>query len=141
MNTRIIAISDHAQLIEFWRGLEGVSVGFSDEREPFSRYLQRNPNSNFLVEKSGRIIATALAAHDGRRGMLRHVAVAAEFRGQGIARALVEKCISTRALDGIQKSYIIVYSQNERGRKFWQNLGWESSDEFSLMWLESKTPT
>ncbi len=137
MNTRTITISDHAQLIEFWRGLEGVSVGFSDERGPFNRYLQRNPRSNFLVEKGGRIIATALAAHDGRRGMLRHVAVAIEYRGQGIARDLVEKCVSALAADGIQKSYIIVFSRNESGQKFWQNLGWKTSDEFSLMWYET----
>ncbi len=81
--------------------MPGISVGVSDEPADFKLYLHRNPRSNFLTECDGKIVATALGAHDGRRGMIRHVAVSSEYRGYGLARTLTDQCIAALLAEGI----------------------------------------
>ncbi len=134
LEIRPISIKDHCKLIEFWNQIEGLGVGGSDDLRRFEIYLKRNPETNFVALQNGQIIATALGAHDGRRGMLRHVAVAPEFRGKGIGKKLIQLCLETLAKEGIEKNYIIVFADNEDGIAFWKKLGWESSDRFKLLW-------
>jgi ribosomal protein S18 acetylase RimI-like enzyme len=65
-----------------------------------------------------------LFGHEGRRGILRHLAVKRKSRDQGIARALVNKCLSSLANQGIKKCNTFVLDKNVWGRRFWEHLGW-----------------
>ena len=129
---RVIRIEDHESLIAFWRGCPGLIVSDSDAIDKFSLYLRRNPETNFLAEIAGRIAGTALAAHDGRRGILRHVAVHPEHRRRGLATELVNRCLEALRAEGIERSYAIVLSGNGGGIDFWKRRGWEHLDECLL---------
>jgi ribosomal protein S18 acetylase RimI-like enzyme len=65
-----------------------------------------------------------LCGHDGRRGYLQHLAVAPDARHKGIGRALVDRCLTTLADDGITRCHIFVYTDNETGLGFWESAGW-----------------
>ena len=129
---QVISMNDHAELLEFWKSCPGICVSSSDSAEHFSTYLKRNPLSNFCVRMEGRIVATALAGHDGRRGTLRHVAVSPEHQKNGLARLLVARCQEQLQAEGIERTYAIVLRDNEDGLEFWSHIGFEDLEECKL---------
>ncbi len=96
----------YSELIDFWKSCEGIYVSDDDEYE-------------------NEIIATVKCSHDGRRGYIHHLAVKKEFRKQGIARELVNKCIEILRTKRINKYRVFVLDSNEEALEFWKHLGFE----------------
>jgi ribosomal protein S18 acetylase RimI-like enzyme len=96
------------------------------------RYLERNPGLSFVAEADGRIVASLMAGHDGRRGYIQHLAVDREQRKQGIAGRLLELCLQALLDQGIAKSHVHVLNSNQLGRDFWSRRGWIHRDEIEM---------
>jgi len=86
----------------------------------------RNPETSLVAVSGKRVIGAVLAGHDGRRGLLYHLAVATDQRRSGIARQLVDRSLSALKVAGITRVLILVAHDNEVGRKFWECCGYES---------------
>jgi len=121
---REMRIDDYEDVYRLWEQTEGLTLEESDRREDIEIYLRRNQGFCFVACSDDRIVGTVLCGHEGRRGILRHLAVKREFRDQGIARALVNKCLSSLANQGIKKCNTFVLDENVWGRRFWEHLGW-----------------
>jgi len=126
-------IEDHGPMMTLWHSCEGLGMTGADSREGIASFLQRNPGFSFVAESDGELIGTALCGHDGRRGFIYHLAVAAAQRRQGIARRLVEACLAQLKAAGLPRCHIVVYANNHEGRNFWRKLGWFDRDELRLM--------
>ena len=113
------------RLIEFWQNIPGVWVGDDDSYEASKIYFKRNPHSNYVAVREGKIIGTCKCSHDGRRGYIHHVAVKKEFRKQGIAREMVDRCFEALKKESITKFRIFVLDDNLEALKFWKNIGFE----------------
>jgi putative acetyltransferase len=79
-----------------------------------------------IAESDGEIVGAVLCGHDGRRGYLHHLAVAATYRRRGIARRLVEHCFSRLANARIRKCNIFVFRENQEAVAFWTYNGWSA---------------
>jgi N-acetylglutamate synthase len=79
------------------------------------------------------LAGTVLAGHDGRRGLLHHLAVKSSHRRHGIGRALVACCLAALKAEGIDKTHLFVFGANESGRAFWKRAGWYERPELVLM--------
>jgi ribosomal protein S18 acetylase RimI-like enzyme len=123
---------DHAAALELWRRTEGMSLNAADTPEQVGRFLRRNPGLSVVAVSGGRIVVTALCGHDGRRGFLYHVAVAAEFRGRGVGKAMVSRCLGALEAEGLTRVHLVVFAANESGRKFWEHLGFVPRRELLL---------
>ena len=121
---RAMHIADYDPLIELMRRTPGVVVRDADSRAATERYLARNPGLSAVAECDGRIVACLMAGHDGRRGYLQHLLVRDEFRRQGIAGALVDRCLEQLAALGIAKNHVDVLTDNAPGAAFWSRRGW-----------------
>lgn len=106
-----------------WEAADGVGVDESDSRDSIERYLQRNAGLSLVAFDGEQLVAAALCGHDGRRGYLSHVAVADEYRGQGIGRQIVEECLCRLQAQGINGCNIRLYEANHEGRRFWERIG------------------
>jgi putative acetyltransferase len=115
----------YKELIEFWKGTEGIWVSDDDSYENLELFFKRNPKSNFIVLHENKIIATVKCSHDGRRGYIHHLAVKKGFRKQGIAGELVERCILELKKEGINKYRVFVLDSNPAAIEFWKHLGFE----------------
>ena len=73
-----------------------------------------------------------LAGHDGRRGFIHHMAVLPEYRRRRIGHALAEKAIANITSQGIEKTHIFCYQNNETGQKFWSDFGFEKRDDIFI---------
>ena len=129
MEIREMAIADYERVIELMHDTPGVKVRSADSRQAVERYLARNPGLSFVALKNNEIIGCAMCGHDGRRGYLQHVLVLPEYRRQGIASKLVDRCLSQLENIGIFKSYVDVVVDNDLARKYWNNRGWTKRDD------------
>lgn len=131
---RGMTLADHGAVHRIWRNSEGICVVKDDSRRGIRQYLARNPGLCFVATVDSRIVGTVLCGHDGRRAILRHLAVTAPFRNRGIGRALAEKCLQALSRQGIGKCNIFVMDDNPSGMRFWKRLGYRLlADEYRTL--------
>ena len=104
---RALLAADYEAVVTLWRASEGIGLSKADEFMPICRYLERNPDMSLVAEADGKIIGAVLCGHDGRRGYLHHLAIAAEFRGQGIGQRLVRSCLEKLVSESIDKCHTL----------------------------------
>ena len=121
---RAMTMDDYEGVIELMKATPGVSFRDADSRDATARYLERNPGLSFVAEKDGRLVGCVMCGHDGRRGYLQHLVVLPDHRRQGIANALVDRCLAALERLGILKSHIDVLRTNDAGQAYWQSQGW-----------------
>lgn len=133
MSIRPITPADHAALLALWRDMPGIQLRADDEFGPFCRYLARNPGLSLLIERQGQVVASLLVGHDGRRGYLQHLAVAGPWRGQGLARALLDEALSQLATLGVHKSHVFVLGEAPEALGFWlAQRGWGEREDIRV---------
>lgn len=123
-----LTILDYDAISALWN-----SVGMSkralnpvdDSREGIERYLKRNPNTCFkAVTEDGQLVGVILSGHDGRRGIVHHLCVNPDFQHGGIGSLLVKTAEEALHKEGIQKIFILVFEDNEKGNAFWEKQGY-----------------
>ncbi|MDL2404943.1 GNAT family N-acetyltransferase [Rhizobium calliandrae] len=92
--------ADYAGARSLWETTEVVGLSSADEKHAILAGLARNPGPSFVAEDERNIVGTILVGHDGRRGLIHHLAVCASQRRQGIAKHLLDSGIA--ALGGAQ---------------------------------------
>lgn len=118
-------MSDYDGAMALWNCVDGVEICEGDSREEVAEYLQRNPALSRVAEADGKIVGVAMCGHDGRRGWIYHLAVAAEYRGQGVGRRLLDDCVEGLRQAGLKRAIILVAGDNPAGHEFWLRNGWE----------------
>ena len=126
---RAMTINDYDDVSALWSSTEGLSISEDDSRERIELYLARNAELNFIASMKGEIIGSVSCGHDGRRGIVRHLAVKDSCRGRGIARDLVRRAVSELAKQGIQKYNLYVLDANPAARRFWEHMGWRKLED------------
>ena len=122
---RTMIMTDYDRIIELLKITPGTTVRDADSYEATARYLERNPELNFVAEQDDEIVGFLMCGHDGRRGYLQHMVVHTAHRRQGIARELVRCCLAQLESLGIFKSHLDVFKNNEMGQAFWESQGWK----------------
>lgn len=126
---RLMSITDYQELFQLWTNTKGMGLrSLDDSEEGISLFLKRNPSTNFVALKKGRIVGAILCGNDGRRGYIYHTAVQESCRNQGIGTALTEASVSALKKEGITRVCLNVMESNNQGKSFWQNRGWEKKD-------------
>jgi ribosomal protein S18 acetylase RimI-like enzyme len=124
-------IDRYEDVLALMQATPGVSIRSADSREATERYLARNPGLNFLAVDNGKVVGCAMCGHDGRRGYLQHVVVAARYRRKGLGNALVERCLQGLERLGITKSHLDVFVTNTEANRYWANRGWEKREDIN----------
>lgn len=122
---RIMTLDDYEAVIALMRDTPGISLRDADSREATARYLQRNPDMSFVAQIDGELCGCVMCGHDGRRGYLQHLLVLPAHRRQGIAHALVERCLAALEQQGIVKCHLDVFKTNIAAARYWQGQGWQ----------------
>ena len=116
---------DYDHVVALWRRCDGVEVAEGDDRESFTRYLDRNPGLSYAATSAGAIVGANLCGHDGRRGLVYHLAVAPEYRGQGVGKQILKMGLAGLRERGIARVIILVSKDNHLGQDFWISQGFE----------------
>ena len=65
------------------------ALSAADGRAEIASFLARNPGFSQVALEGGKLVATILVGHDGRRGLIHHLVVAEGARHRGLGRRLV----------------------------------------------------
>jgi ribosomal protein S18 acetylase RimI-like enzyme len=121
---------DYDQVYQLWESIEkGVRVGRSDTPREIEKKLSRDPDLFLVAEWDGRIIGSVIGGFDGRRGLIYHLAVASEFRGNGIGSQLMDELENRLRAKGCLKSYLLVTLDNTEAEEYYKKHGWQPMDQ------------
>jgi ribosomal protein S18 acetylase RimI-like enzyme len=112
-----------------------LSVGFrliADDDAGLDRFAARNPGLFFMAEDDQRVVGSTMAAWDGRRGWLYHVATADDHRRAGLAAELVGRAEKGLRALGCPRVLVIVEASNAAAVEFWRALDYEQRDTRQL---------
>lgn len=121
-----------AEALALWRASPGVGLSEADEPAALASYLARNPGLSRVALHGDRIVGTLLCGHDGRRGLIHHLVVAASHQRQGIATRLLREALAGLRAEGIAKCHLLVFRANEAGLAFWRAAGAQERVELVL---------
>lgn len=129
MEIRPMTIEDYEEVFAMWQTTSKRALSKADEKPQMERYLTRNAGMSQVAVIDGRIVGTVLAGHDGRRGFIHHMAVMPDYRRRRIGHSLAEKAIEKITAEGIDKTHIFCYQNNETGQSFWRDFGFVKRDD------------
>ena len=90
------------------------------------RYFLSCGGQIFVALHDDAVIGTcAVVPHGVERFEIAKLAVAAEFRGQGIARRLVERCIAYARQQGGRRMFLVSNSQLQAALRLYQSVGFK----------------
>ncbi len=111
---------------------KGINVGRSDTLPEIEKKISRDPDLFLVAEADGCVIGSVIGAFDGRRGFIYHLAVAASFRGQGIASRLMDEVEARLRAKGCLKCLLLVKKDNTEAEAYYQRRGWKQADSLHL---------
>lgn len=132
LTLRLLLPQDLDAALALWRASPGVGLSEADEPDALQRYLARNPGCSVAATRGTQLVGTLLAGHDGRRGLIHHLVVAAVERRQGLARAMLERALAALQRAGIGKCHVLVLADNAAGIGFWRAMGATPRNELAL---------
>ena len=116
------------------------SLSAADSREGIRRFLERNPGSSLVAVQGDAIVGAVLGGHDGRRGLIHHLAVGESARRQGVGKILLTECLKRLEHAGIDKCHVLVFTDNAAGNGFWRASGATERRELSVYSLNLGAP-
>lgn len=123
---KLMTIDDYEALFMLWKNTPNMGLrSLDDSRDGISRFLNRNPNTNFVACEDNKLVGAILCGHDGRRGYIYHTVVLPEYRRRGIASSLIETAVEALRKEEITRVCLNVMESNAQGKKFWLSKGWD----------------
>jgi len=138
VHVRPMAADDYPEVRALWDATPGVGLDASDEEPRIVAYLARNPGLSLVAhDADGLLVAAVLCGHDGRRGYLSHLAVAASHRRRGLGRRLVARCLERLSAERILRCNLRMFVDNHSGAEFWSGIGWRVRDDLVVMTIDT----
>lgn len=129
LKIREMRIEDYEEVFALWQITSKRALSKADEKQQIEKYLVRSDGMSQVAIIDGKIVGTVLASHDGRRGFIHHMAVLPDYRRQRIGHSLAETAIKKIADQGIDKTHIFCYQNNETGQSFWRDFGFKKRED------------
>lgn len=132
MNINIMTVSDYEEAYRLWSNTDGMGLrSLDDSREGISRFLNRNPRTNFVCRIEDTLVGVILCGHDGRRAYIYHAVVSETHRGKGIGKILLNHAIDAVKSEGIHKIGLVVFKDNKIGNDFWTSQGFINREDLN----------
>jgi ribosomal protein S18 acetylase RimI-like enzyme len=123
---------DYPAVINLWQSAgPGIHVRRSDEPDEIRKKLQRDPDLFLVAESHGNLVGSVIGGFDGRRGMMYHLAVAADYRQHGLGAALMGELEDRLRAKGCIRYYLLVTRDNEPAIRFYESHGWERMELYT----------
>lgn len=135
---RVYRDPDEDQVVALWRAC-GLTKDYNPPAGDIA-FCRATPTAELFVAEDGeRVVATAMAGHDGHRGWLYYVAVEPALRGAGLGRRMVARAEEWLAALGVRKVNLIIRDTNTAVRGFYERLGYDVEPRTQMArWLVEK---
>lgn len=113
---------DRAQVVRLWHEAE-LTIPANDPERDIAFCRGSRHGEVFVAALGSDVVGTVMAGHDGHRGWVYYVAIAADRRRQGIGRRLVRHAEAWLAQQGVPKLNLLIRSHNAQVQAFYERLG------------------
>ena len=128
---RDIEDGDIEAVVKLWRDC-ALTRPWNDPYKDISFARKGNDSTILVAVSGGAIVASVMVGHDGHRGMLYYVAVDPDHQGHGIGKAAVRAAEAWLRARGVWKVNLLVRSENDKVRGFYETLGYEVNPVFCM---------
>ena len=126
---RAARVEDHEAVMKLWED-GGIGVA-SDEQW---RSITSDGCARLLIaEEAGVPVGAAIAAYDGWRAYVYHIAVAEEHRRRGVATALLSEVESNVKRRGAERIFVLVHESKTDGLALCTTAGYEVEGDLALV--------
>ncbi len=119
--------SDAGAAVALWQAA-GLTRPWNDAHADFARAVAGPSSAVLGVWRAGELVGAAMVGHDGHRGWVYYLAVAAAARRSGLGGRLMEACEHWLVARGIPKIQFMVRTDNTAVLAFYDHLGYAPQD-------------
>lgn len=133
-------LDDEPQVVELWKEVFDYPEAHNEPIGRFRRKMTFQPELFLVAESTQRVVATVMGGYDGVRGWLYAVAVAPEFRNQGIAKTMIGQVEGLLVSLGCPKINLFVRPDNLSMATYYEELGYRAEAGIAMSKLPGFPP-
>lgn len=124
MQTRHLSTTDRNATIALWDAA-GLTRPWNDPSQDFDRAVTGPTSTVMGGFEEQRLVATAMAGHDGHRGWVYYLAVDPGRQGRGLGTQMMGEAEAWLRTHGVAKVNLMVRHSNAEALRFYEQLGYE----------------
>ena len=131
MEIRVFRQDDFEEVITLWERCDLLRP-WNDPEMDIERKLNHDPELFLVAEVGGEVVGSVLGGYDGHRGSAYYLGVHPDYRGRGIANALISRLEKKLIARGCPKIQLMVREDNDTVIEMYKKLGYEIQNVTSL---------
>lgn len=131
MEIRIFRQDDFEAVITLWERCDLLRP-WNDPEMDIERKLNHDPDLFLVAEVNGELVGSVMGGYDGHRGSAYYLGVHPDFRGRGIANALINRLEKKLIARGCPKIHLMVREDNDAVIGMYEKLDYEIVDSITL---------
>ncbi|MRT13299.1 GNAT family acetyltransferase [Enterobacteriaceae bacterium RIT711] len=131
MEIRVFRQDDFEEVITLWERCDLLRP-WNDPEMDIERKLNHDADLFLVAEVGGEVVGSLMGGYDGHRGSAYYLGVHPEYRGRGIANALLSRLEKKLIARGCPKIQIMVREENELVIGMYERLEYEQQDVMLL---------
>ena len=140
MNIRSFKPEDEAEVVALWHSCDLLRP-WNDPHEDI-RFCRESGHGDILItEEQGKLVASVMVGHDGHRGWLYYLAVAADCRKRGLGKEIIKAAECWLKDRGVPKAELLIRQENKAAIEFYLRIGYrQESRTVMSQRLDGRTP-
>lgn len=131
MEIRVFRQDDFEEVITLWERCDLLRP-WNDPEMDIERKLNHDPDLFLVAEVGGEVVGSVMGGYDGHRGSAYYLGVHPDYRGRGIANALISRLEKKLIARGCSKIQLMVREDNDTVIEMYEKLGYEIQSITSL---------
>ncbi|EHD23026.1 MULTISPECIES: GNAT family acetyltransferase [Brenneria] len=131
MEIRIFRQDDFEEVITLWERCDLLRP-WNDPEMDIERKLNHGADLFLVAEVGGEVVGSVMGGYDGHRGSAYYLGVHPDFRGRGIANALISRLEKKLIARGCPKINLMVREDNDAVIGMYEKLDYEIADIVTL---------
>ncbi|MEG3135365.1 GNAT family acetyltransferase [Rouxiella sp. T17] len=131
MEIRVFTQQDFEEVLTIWERCDLLRP-WNDPELDIERKMNHDPELFLVAEVSGEVVGTVMGGYDGHRGSAYYLGVHPEYRGRGIANALMNRLEKKLIARGCPKINLMVRAENDAVISMYEKLDYEVVESISL---------
>lgn len=124
MEIRVFRQDDFEEVITLWERCDLLRP-WNDPEMDIERKLNHGPDLFLVAEVGGEVVGSVMGGYDGHRGSAYYLGVHPDYRGRGIANALINRLEKKLIARGCPKIQLMVREDNDTVIEMYEKLGYE----------------
>ena len=131
MEIRVFRHDDFEEVITLWERCDLLRP-WNDPEMDIERKLNHDPDLFLVAEVAGEVVGSIMGGYDGHRGAAYYLGVHPDYRGRGIANALISRLEKKLIARGCPKINLMVRGDNDAVISMYEKLSYEMQDSVLL---------